>query len=248
MRRLLVSTRCMTCRLFAAAVVVAWSLMTDTAVRAAVLDIDTGLARLSAPVASYMELRFRTTIKQKYDFSCGSAALATLLTYHYESPMTEDQVFTAMYEQGDKATIHKAGFSLLDMKRYLESSGYKSDGFRFDLNALKEIGVPAITLVNEDGYRHFVVVKGVGKQHVLVGDPAKGTRLVSRADFLAQWNGIMFVVSNKRSIGARHFNSARDLEAVALVSPDWAVGRTDIASTLLYLPSPHMPISSRIQF
>src|SRR5437899_5579433 len=38
---------------------------------------------------SYRDIPFRTVVRQQFDFSCGSAALATLLTYHFERPITE---------------------------------------------------------------------------------------------------------------------------------------------------------------
>ena len=43
----------------------------------------------NVPVTSIREGRFQTVIRQEFDFSCGSAALASLLTYHYERPTTE---------------------------------------------------------------------------------------------------------------------------------------------------------------
>ena len=39
-------------------------------------------ASYSAPGVSMKEQRFQKTLHQQYDFSCGSAALATLLTHH----------------------------------------------------------------------------------------------------------------------------------------------------------------------
>ena len=55
----------------------------------------------SVPVNSMKDMRFRNTLRQKYDFSCGSAALATLLTHHYSYPISEQDVFQEMYERGD---------------------------------------------------------------------------------------------------------------------------------------------------
>ncbi len=43
------------------------------------------------------------------------------------------------------------------------------------LEKLDNEGVPAIVLINERGYHHFVVVKGYKNGRVLVGDPARGT-------------------------------------------------------------------------
>lgn len=61
-------------------------------------------------VISQKESLFQTTVHQKYDFSCGSAALATLLTYHYDTPVTEQDVFTWMFEKGDKEKSGVKGF------------------------------------------------------------------------------------------------------------------------------------------
>src|SRR3546814_7664952 len=73
--------------------------------------------------------RCKTTVPQQRDFSCGSAAVATLLTYQYGQPVTEAEVFRYMYDHGDQARIRKEGFSLLDIRGYLQSQGYKADGF-----------------------------------------------------------------------------------------------------------------------
>jgi len=163
----------------------------------------------TARVVSVKEARFTTTQRQKYDFSCGSAALATLLTHHYGEPVDERAVFTQMYQRGDQARIRKEGFSMLDMKRYLESRGYKADGFQLPIEKLSSESVPAIVLLSERGYRHFVVVKGVERGRVLVGDPAMGTRALSLERFQHLWvNQILFVVYNKRETAK--FNQADD--------------------------------------
>src|SRR3546814_658845 len=112
-------------------------------------------------VTSLKEARFKTTVPQQRDFSCGSAAVATLLTYQYGQPVTEAEVFRYMYDHGDQARIRKEGFSLLDIRGYLQSQGYKADGFVLPIDKLFEEGLPAIVLLNDRGYRHFVVVKGL---------------------------------------------------------------------------------------
>ena len=141
----------------------------------------------SVPAVSLRESRYVTTLRQQYDFSCGSAALATLLTHHYGHPVGEDQVFTEMYRTGDQSKIKVEGFSLLDMKRFLEAHGYSADGFQESLARLAEVGIPAIVLINEAGYNHFVVIKGIRDGRVLFGDPATGTRALPIAQFEAMW-------------------------------------------------------------
>lgn len=160
-------------------------------------------------VTSLKEARFGTTIPQQYDFSCGSAATATLLTYQYNYPVTEEEVFMRMYTHGDQARIRRDGFSLLDMRRYLQSLGFEADGFELPLEKLQQEGVPAIVLLNDRGYRHFVVVKGLKNGRVLLGDPARGTRAMPRSRFDALWdNRVLFVIHNRRELA--QFNHVRD--------------------------------------
>lgn len=161
------------------------------------------------PLESLKTLRFRGTVRQQYDFSCGSAALATLLTYHYDYPIGEQEVFAAMFAAGDQAKIRKEGFSLLDMKRFLAARGFVADGFERPLSDVGRLGFPAIVMVAEHGYQHFVVIKGMDAGRVLVGDPATGTRAMSMAAFEAVWpRHLLFVIHAGQ--GAVHFNRSAD--------------------------------------
>jgi predicted double-glycine peptidase len=168
-----------------------------------------GGARVRMPVASIKEMRFHSTLRQQYDFSCGSAALATLLTHHYRYPVTEQQVFEQMFLQGDQAKIRKEGFSLLDMQRFLATRGFRADGFLLPLQKLADAGLPAIVLVVERGYHHFVVIKGVESDRILLGDPAAGTRVLTRAAFESVWQGKLLFVIHDHPISPL-FNSAFD--------------------------------------
>jgi predicted double-glycine peptidase len=171
----------------------------------------------SVPATSIREARFSAMIRQQYDFSCGSAALSTLLTFHYKFPVSEQTVFEEMFARGEQEKIKREGFSLLDMKRYLEAHGYEADGFDAPLDKLASAGIPAIVLINENGYNHFVVIKGVRDHRVLVGDPSGGTRAMARSAFEALWaNQILFVISNRQDMAG--FNQASDW-SVAVQAP-----------------------------
>jgi predicted double-glycine peptidase len=108
---------------------------------------------------------------------------------------------------GDQQKIQKLGFSLLDMKKYLATEGYQADGFRVGLQQLEKLNTPAIALIKSGPYLHFVVIKGVVENHVLVGDPAQGLRLYSADDFAKLWNGIAFMIHGPDT-KAGVFNSA----------------------------------------
>ena len=189
-------------------------------------------------VTSFKEARFSTVLKQRYDYSCGSAALASLLTYHYEHPLSEQSVFTKMYENGNREKIRSQGFSLLDMKRFLQTLGYRADGYRASLDKLAKAGVPAITLINNKGYKHFVVVKGVSPSDVLMGDPSQGIKVLPRSQFESLWNkGILFVIHGKRDTARRHFNDEKEWRVVANAPLGIALSRSSLADTNLLLPA-----------
>ena len=159
------------------------------------------LGELRIPVQTVADRRFSGVIRQRYDFSCGSAALATLLRYHYGQDIDEAIAFKGMWAKGDQAQIRRLGFSLLDMKRFLESRGLPANGFQVTLDDVAEGGTPGIALVNENGYRHFVVVKGVRGDDVLLGDPSTGLEVQSRADFKRSWNGVYFIIQPEVASG-----------------------------------------------
>ncbi|HLQ85968.1 MAG TPA: C39 family peptidase [Salinisphaeraceae bacterium] len=152
-----------------------------------------------AQVQSLKGRRFSRTIEQQYDFSCGSASVATLLSFHYHDPVTEQTVFRTMWENGDQAKIRREGFSLLDIKHYMEARGYAANGYEISLDKLRETHVPAIVLINDHGYNHFVVIKGVHENRVLFGDPSRGARSMSLERFHELMsNPIVFVITSAR--------------------------------------------------
>ncbi len=201
------------------------------------VDVLGSVGTLSVPVTSLREAKFKATLKQQYDFSCGSAALAALLHFHYHYPVTEEQVFREMYDRGDQDKIRGVGFSLLDMKRYLETIGYQADGIRGPLDTLLEWNLPAIVLINDRGYRHFVIVKGVRPDRVLIGDPAAGMRAIARADFEGMWNGILFVVRDHPRLAGESFNLERDWQLMAH-APVASIVPEETSSKMLLAPPP----------
>jgi uncharacterized protein len=187
----------------------------------------------SVAVMSMKEMRlraaFRSTVRQQEDFSCGSAAIATLLTFHYQQPVTEREVLEAMYIKGDQAKIRREGFSLLDMKLYLENRGYHADGFKVSLDKLIETKTPAIALVRDNGFNHFVVIKGIQGDKMLIGDPALGTRLLPRQEFEAKWlNGLVFVIHNRPDIA--QFNVAEQWSLIPSFPLAEALARDSLAT------------------
>lgn len=205
-----------------------WVLLANSfAARAADLPFVGG--GVQVPVTSMRQAQLRSTLLQQFDFSCGSAALATLLTHQYGHRVTEQDVFDDMFRHGDQALIRQQGFSLLDMKRYLAEHGFRADGFEQPLDKLIEAKLPAIVLISEKGYNHFVVVKGYRDGRVLVGDPASGTRALARASFDALWKSKLLFVIHSHSAAAR-FDDPADWLAAPRAS--LSVSSTEVLRTV----------------
>jgi predicted double-glycine peptidase len=160
-------------------------------------------------VTSWRDIPFRTVVRQQYDYSCGSAAVATLLHHHYGVSVSETEVFQSMYERGDQARIQDVGFSMLDMRGYLQRRGFQADGLRLSLDRLAALDLPSIALITRNNYRHFVVVKGVNETSVLVGDPTFGLQTIPRAEFEQVWNGVILAIRRTpEGVSAPGYNRA----------------------------------------
>jgi uncharacterized protein len=169
---------------------------------------------MNVGVVSWRDWPFQTVKRQAYDFSCGSAAVATLMSYVYDIKVTEKQVFKAMFDAGDQEKIKREGFSMLDMSNFLNSYDLKTNGYKLPLASIEKNRVPFIALINRKGYNHFVVVKGVASNYVLVGDPNNGNVVYGREAFEKMWNGIALVVTNNARKARTVYNNPREWKLV----------------------------------
>ena len=167
-------------------------------------DLRVAVGTQSVPVVVHQNVKSRAEftdahiVKQQFDYSCGSAALATLLNYYLGENFTERQVIEGLVEYGDKQQIEKLrAFSLLDMKRFVEKLGYKGMGYRADIKDLESLGKPCIVPVEIFGYNHFCVFRGIAADRAFLADPYLGNTSFSKAEFLAMWKrNVAFVVTD----------------------------------------------------
>ena len=99
-----------------------------------------------------------------------------------------------MLINADQDLVRTQGFSMLDMKRYLESIGMRARGYKIGPDTLLTVKIPVVVLLEIRGYKHFVVMQRAEKDWVYIGDPVLGNKRYSRDDFVAGWNGIVFAV------------------------------------------------------
>ncbi len=145
-------------------------------------------------VESIRERRFSNLVEQKTDFSCGAAALATILREAYRFDVDETFVINGMLAGADHELVRTQGFSMLDMKRYVENIGMRARGYRVPAEGLEQLKVPAIVLQEVRGYKHFVVLQRTENGWAYIGDPVFGHKRYKVEEFLKGWNGIVFAV------------------------------------------------------
>lgn len=156
-----------------------------------------GVSHFNKPITSMREAKFTDLVEQKYDFSCGAAAVTTILRYAYNKDVTELDVLEGLAKVSDEETVREKGFSLLDLRHYIDSLGMRGRGYEIPVDMLPRVNIPSIVLVNIRGYQHFVVFKRLIDDKVYIGDPALGNRIMTKDEFIEAWNGSIFVVIGK---------------------------------------------------
>jgi predicted double-glycine peptidase len=141
---------------------------------------------------SLLELRRTKVVVQKWDLSCGAAVLATVLRYQFNDPVPEKEIAQELMrrrEYLDNPLLVRAreGFSMLDLKRYVDARGYEGEGLgQLTMRDLYELA-PVIVPVSFHGYNHFVIFRGGLGNRVLLADPAYGNRTMLEERFEHAW-------------------------------------------------------------
>jgi uncharacterized protein len=146
---------------------------------------------------SLKELRDQHVIKQELEFSCGAAALATLLTYYFGDITSEQEILKIMLSElskDERKLKEWRGFSLLDLKGMAQAKGYRAAGFKLTIEQLTQLAAPVIVFIQPMGYQHFAVLRGVDRGRVFLADPARGNLRMSLSRFASEWNGTIFVL------------------------------------------------------
>ncbi len=154
-------------------------------------------AQNEARYTSLKEIRERGVVMQQWETSCAAATIATVLTYGHGDAVSEAHIAASMLKKSDPATVKKqGGFSLLDMKRFVEDRGYTGRGYKhLSVNDLRAFQAPIVPIDNY-GFNHYVVFNGINDDEVFLADPAFGNRKMSLQQFNRVWmDGMAFVVT-----------------------------------------------------
>jgi predicted double-glycine peptidase len=165
-------------------------------------------ARFDLRIKSVRELRDAGVVRQRFDYSCGSAALATLLSYGLNDPVDEQTLLRALLEplQPDElVALTKKGLSLQDLQHLAQMRGHKAQGFRLRADQLARLSRPVIAFIKPGGYAHFAVLKGVSGDRAYLADPSLGNVRMPLYRFLDMWadasgSGVIFAVERQDGV------------------------------------------------
>lgn len=203
-----------------------------------------GGVRIERPLRSMKDLRDTNVIKQQFDYSCGAAALATILRYGLGESVSERQVLEQLFgllSQDELQDTLRQGFSLLHLQRVAQARGYQAEGFRLEPQFLSGLSGPVIVYVQPRGYRHFAVLRGIKDDRVFLADPSLGNIRMPMYQFLESWRdesgtGVIFVVEPMSGLpeGTRPLTLSRQ----GLAQPEIMTARELLAvgSPFLTLP------------
>lgn len=183
-------------------------------VSAGSVPLPMGGALLNIKRKTLVDMRFKNVVRQRYDLSCGAAAIATLIRYFYGEKITEKEVIADISKFGDVAKIKKLGFSMLELKRFGDRRGYVVRGFKVkSAKDLVNLKIPVLTLINVRGYNHFVILKGIRNGQVYIADPAFGNRNYSISSFEAGWSKIILAYLSPKKSPKNQFSLRPSLRA-----------------------------------
>lgn len=184
---------------------VTWAAILTATGLSAQITIGRGGLRADRPLQSIKDLRDANVVKQRFDYSCGAAALATMLRYGFGDAVSERQILIDLFtglSDDDRRTAERTGFSLLDLQRVARARGYEAEGFRLEPGQLSMLGGPVIVYIEPRGYKHFAVLRGIRGDRVYLADPSRGNIRMSMDTFLDSWlqddrRGIIFAIEPK---------------------------------------------------
>lgn len=137
---------------------------------------------------------------QSRDYSCGSAALATLMRYYFGDDKTEADILTNILDSLTAEGIEKRkknGLTMLDLKLCAERMGYQAVGVKLDLATLAELKGPVLIHVSKRGFNHFAVLREVRDDEVYLADPRRGNLKLRLWRFVKEWTGVALIVGKQ---------------------------------------------------
>ncbi|MEN4007311.1 MAG: C39 family peptidase [Methanobacteriaceae archaeon] len=164
-------------------------------------------------------------VMQSTDYSCGPAALATVLQNMGINATEGDLKVLA-------GTNNETGTSLYSLVRAAQSKGVNAVGMRLSVDDLKRNHIVHVVL---NGTPHYSVVREVSENSVRLADPSLGNIVMTREEFNEIYTGHTLVISNSN---VQEVNQTATSENKNLtVIPNVQVNQTATSKNLTVIPN-----------
>lgn len=153
------------------------------------------LLLLLASTLDRESLRFAYIAEQGWDNSCGFGALAYLMNRYWGKPADETSLVIEFFPE--RIVSGDLTVSFADMSAILKAKGFACAGYRMDYAqlgaALKAYAPILVHFSFPDG--HFALALAQDDDWIIVSDPAEGTLVLPKEDFLSRWSGKALVAA-----------------------------------------------------
>ena len=130
-------------------------------------------------------------VRQSREYSCGAAALATLLNTLRDDALTEGDLLDVLSIKADDITLppdwRDVGMSFATLAGLADYFGRDATGIEIQGPQLLLLKTPAIAFLPNSHPPHFTVIRSVGHRYVTLADPGWGNRRLRRRDFMQLW-------------------------------------------------------------
>lgn len=140
------------------------------------------------------ERDFSNVVKQTTEYTCGPAALATLI--NLMGGKAEEMEMAKL-----SGTTEEKGTTMLGLKKAASEFGYSGSGKKIRFDKIIKESFPFIVKVNIENEEtkeikdHFVVLKKIEDNKYYIADPVDGNVALKEGDFEKTYGGSIFSVS-----------------------------------------------------
>lgn len=126
--------------------------------------------------------------KQKSDITCGAAVISTLRQW-MGYPVNEEVITLNGF-------MNPEGMSLYNFERTALKFGIHGKWYKADINYISKENLPFVAFL-EKPFGHFIIVRKVYKNYVIISDPNRGNIAYDRTSIQRLWSGKIFSLHSK---------------------------------------------------
>ena len=146
---------------------------------------------------SLIELRTKGAVLQSHQYTCGAAALATLMTI-LGRPTTEAEILEVVFEEeillevDEEIGIYLPGLTLADLERAARAKDFRVVSVKAHtgeeaIKAIESLRPVIVRLLLYGDILHFVVIKEVQNGWVYLSDPSYGNFKIPLRQLYRAW-------------------------------------------------------------